>query len=104
MNKKTQKWESRISTIVDVFKRLDAEAEKWTEIGALEIDCELHQAIFCGFEELLSLLDESGWIHWYIFDNECGDHRLSARPNAESDMREIITPRDLAELIVASKS
>jgi len=102
-NKKKEQiagWKEKIDTIVDVFKRVDAEAEKWIEIGALEIDCELHQAIFCGFEELLSLLDESDWIRWYIFDNRCGEEGLSARGNGDSPMFKIKSNHDLARLIV----
>ena len=30
------------------------------------------------FESFLNILDQEGWISWYIYDNECGKKKLKA--------------------------
>lgn len=46
--------------------------------------------------------DTSGWLHWFIYENDCGRKKLSARAAAWPELRPIGTPRALARLIEAN--
>jgi hypothetical protein len=102
MSAKIKKWENKIKTAADTYIKIAHEADKWGQMG-VSSECSFMENVFRGFDDMLKLIDYQGWVAWYIFDNDCGGARLRARPHADAKMRQIITPRDLAELIVEAK-
>ena len=47
-------------------------------VGCLDPDGPLYDAIWRGFEDMLSIIDPHGWVTWYINDNEMGKRGLVA--------------------------
>jgi hypothetical protein len=41
------------------------------------------------------------WLHWFIYDNQCGRRAFEAKAASWKERRPIRTPRDLARLIEA---
>tara|TARA_B110000503_G_C7008262_1_gene354551 strand:- start:268 stop:597 length:330 start_codon:yes stop_codon:yes gene_type:complete len=102
MNKKDRiaKWEKLIIELVDNYKGLKCVCYDATEAGCLQVDGALHETIWNCFEGMLSMMDCSGWLEWYIFENDCGKHEMAASATTVGELRVIKTPKDLARLIV----
>ena len=46
------------------------------EAGCLDLNGNLFDAIWRGFENVLAVVDQGSWIHWYINDNDMGEKGL----------------------------
>ena len=98
MNLQTRIWTDKITRIVADYKRLAAASEAAEKAGCLEIEGNLNNAIWRSHSELLSQCDFAGWVSWYLYDNDCGTKKLSAKHNGKA--HRITTPAQLANLIV----
>jgi hypothetical protein len=70
--------EEQLETILVAYERLDLAASKAIEVGCLDPDGPLYDAIWRGFDDMLQVSDPYGWISWYIHDNEMGKRELVA--------------------------
>jgi rhamnogalacturonyl hydrolase YesR len=101
MNKKQRiiYWEAVIKAIIADHKALDKACLKAIEAGAMDADGQLFTAIWKAFDGLLRHVDQSDWLSWFIYDNDCGKLGREARVGTRIKMKPIRTPRQLAELI-----
>lgn len=97
---KIDQLEKRIVAVVATYRRLTAATDAARQAGCLDIEGPLHDAIWRGFDELLALIDADGWLHWYLWENACGEKRFEARARGDTPLRKIATPRQLARLMV----
>jgi hypothetical protein len=87
-----------VTQCADSYQNLRAACDKAIDAGAMDINGPLHEAIWNGFEKTIALLDVEGWIHWHIYENDCGQraHQV-ALPGKKPKL--IRTPKDLAKII-----
>jgi hypothetical protein len=97
-SERINQWEEKIKKIVLGHKQLDDCCNAAYDIGTLNVDGKLSNAIWVMYDTLLGLIDESEWISWYVYENGCGEKKMEAGYDGKLD--EITTPRQLAELIV----
>ncbi len=64
--------EEQLKTILAAYERLDLAASKAIEVGCLDPDGPLYDAIWRGFDDMLQVVDSHDWITWYIYDNAMG--------------------------------
>lgn len=93
-------WEKKITKIVETYKTLDASCQSVINVGAMDPDGVLYDSIWKTFDCLLEFSDCADMISWYIFENSCGINGKKASPSANSKLRKIENPRDLARFIV----
>jgi len=103
--KKTQvkELEKKITNIIESYQRLSKACQAVVDVGAMDINGELYEAIWRNFDILLDLTDIEGWISWFIFENSCGIDGKKARSSDQSKLRKIENPRDLAKMIMESE-
>jgi rhamnogalacturonyl hydrolase YesR len=101
MNKKQRilYWEAVIKAIIADHKALDKACLKAIEAGAMDANGQLFTAIWKAFDGLLGHLDQSDWLSWFIYDNDCGKAGREAKVGTHMKLKPIRTPRQLAELI-----
>jgi len=87
----------KIKTIVTQYERLSAACKAVRDVGAMNINGELHNAIWTAFERMLIICDHDEWIWWYLYENDCGKRKMKA--GYDGKLRIIDTPEKLAELI-----
>lgn len=100
--KKTQikELEKKITNIVESYQNLSAACQAVIDVGAMDIDGKLYDAIWKNFDLLLKLTDNEDWISWHLFDNSCGADGKKAKATEKSKLRKVETPHDLAKIIV----
>ena len=106
MNKKTvmnkqeriKKWTAKIDKIVGNYKQLSAACDVAHDAGCLDIDGQLHTAIWKSFDVLMDCVEQQQWLEWYIYDNDCGAAKMEA--GFDEVLNTIKNSRDLAKLIV----
>jgi len=64
------------------------------EVGMLDIEGPMFEAMWKSFEEMLDLVDHDGWINWHIYENGCGKKGMGTSEG------KVKTARDLAKIIV----
>ena len=64
--------EEQLKTILGAHERLDLATSKAIEVGCLDPDGPLYDAIWRGFDDTLEVVDPHDWITWYIYDNAMG--------------------------------
>ena len=67
------------------------------KVGAIDVNGELWESIWTAHEDMLEIIDTDGWIHWYIYENDCGKRKMKA--GYDNNLRIIDTPKKLAKLI-----
>ena len=92
------KWEAKIERIVKDYKNLTACCDACFDAGVLDVDGKLYTAIWAMFDSMIDIVDHSGWISWYVFENDCGAKKMAA--GYDGKLSKIATPRQLAKLIV----
>lgn len=70
--------EEQLNTIITAYENLDMACTNALRAGCLDIDGPLHDRIWRGFDDIVSIIDPHGWITWYINDNEMGARGLFA--------------------------
>lgn len=95
------KWEAKIKKIVSNYKNLNERCDAACGAGALDPEGPLYHAIWAMFDNMLDMVDHSGWISWFVFENECGAKKMVGGVNGRVD--KITTSRMLAKLIVESE-
>lgn len=94
----------KLDKIIYLYQKLTSATNKANEVGCLEIDGQLFNAIFITFEGMLSLIEESSnsldWINWYIYENQCGERQLEAKNSSMQNLQKICNTKDLAKLIL----
>jgi hypothetical protein len=96
MNK--QEWLDFAATAVEHYNNLSKAADAATEAGCLVEEGALYKAMWNAFDALLDVIDEDGWIQWFIYDNDCGANGYFAVGGKSK--RKITTLKQLAELLV----
>lgn len=102
-NKKSKRfeyWSEVVETSVNKYKILNKACEAATKSGTLDPNGPLFNAIWSGFENMLSLVDIDGWIGWYIFDNECGKRKLKSSTGKDKPLMKIDTNLKLINFLV----
>lgn len=64
--------EEQLKTILESYERLDLATSKAVEVGCLDPNGPLHDAIWRGFDDMVQVVDPHEWITWYIYDNDMG--------------------------------
>ena len=96
------KWEEKIERIIKDYKNLTACCDACFDAGVLDADGNFYTAIWAMFDNMLDMVDRSGWISWYVFENDCGAKKMQA--GHDGKLSEISTPRQLAQLIVEDEN
>jgi len=96
-------WQSIVDRIVADYKRLDHACDAALKAGAMDANGPLFEAIWRSFQGMLERIDDDGWIHWFIYENECGKKAMQAKGCGKRGLTPIKTPRQLARLIVESE-
>lgn len=96
-------WERVINTVVDAHKRVSDAVDAAIAVGCMDPNGPLFDAIWKGFNEMLSLVDSDDWIDWFILENNYGEKAMKAGCN-EHDLKPITNNRAMAELIVRFES
>lgn len=91
-------WETTADAVVAHYKRLEAAMNAADDAGCIDPDGPLFDAVWGAFEEMLNLVDRDGWIHWFIYENQCGKRGLNASEPGKKP-RNIRTTKQLAKLI-----
>ena len=87
----------KVKTVINAYQRLSAACKAVSDVGAMDINGELHNAIWIMFEKMLIICDHDEWIWWYIYENDCGKRKMKA--GYDGKLRIIDTPEKLAKLI-----
>jgi hypothetical protein len=100
MNKqeRIKQWTAKIDKIVGNYKELSAACDVAHAAGCLDMDGKLHTAIWESFNVLMDYVEQSDWLEWYIYDNDCGAAAMKA--GFDKGVNPIKNSRDLAKLIV----
>ena len=100
MNKqeRIKQWTAKIDKIVGNYKELSAACDVAHDAGCLDIDGQLHTAIWKSFDVLMDCVEQQEWLEWYIYDNDCGAAKMEA--GFDEVLNTIKNSRDLAKLIV----
>ena len=64
--------EEQLKTILGAYERLDLATSKAIEVGCLDPNGSLYDAIWRGFDDMLEVVGPHDWITWYIYDNAMG--------------------------------
>ena len=99
MNK--QEWLDFAATAVEHYNRLSKAADAATEAGCLVEEGALYKAMWNAFDALLDVIDEDGWIQWFIYDNDCGANGYLAAIGKKK--HKITTLKELANFLVKSE-
>lgn len=98
----------RTRLITAVAQRRDALSQAFAPLIAIfrNHDFPLWEEAWKTFDAYLEKVaaeigDRDGWLHWFIYENDCGRKKMQARAAAWSDLRPIATPRALACLLEA---
>jgi hypothetical protein len=73
--------EEQLNTIIASYERLDIATKNAERAGCLDMNGPLFDAIWRGFENVVSVVDEDTWISWFIYDNDMGKKGLSVTIN-----------------------
>lgn len=90
----------RIRKIVADYRRLSKAFDAAKSAGTMDIDGALSVAIWAAFDTLLGEIDASGWIRWFVFDNDCGKRKRAVKASYRHPYRNICTARQMAEVMV----
>ena len=93
-----QKWTAKIDEIVSTYNKLSNACDDAFKAGCLDIDGKFYTAMWSMFDTLLECIDQTEWIEWYIYENNCGTDKLEA--GYDDKWSPIENSRDLAKLIV----
>lgn len=96
------RWRAVVDKVVSDYKNLDKACNAARKAGTLDIYGKLSNVIWETFGDMMTIIDPSGWIEWYIFDNELGACQFEANSVHGHPMRKIKSTRHLATLIVES--
>ena len=95
-------WIKVVDTLINEYKSLYKACEAANKSGTLDPNGPLFEAIWSSFESFLNILDQEGWISWYIYDNECGKKKLKASYGKKKLVR-IDSNLKLIDLIVETE-
>lgn len=100
MNKqeRIKQWTAKIDKIVGNYKQITAVCDEARAIGCLDMDGKLYSSIWMMFDVMLDQLDQSDWLGWYIYENDCGAAKMEA--GYDGVVTAIKNSRGLAKLIV----
>lgn len=70
--------EEQLKDIIVAYENLDAACTNALRAGCLDMDGPLYDAMWRGFDDIVSVIDPHGWITWYIHDNDMGAKGLEA--------------------------
>lgn len=96
-----EKLTRRIDNCVSAYRRLDSACRNAEMAGCLDPNGPLFNAIWRAFDTLLTESSvDSEWVHWHIYDNDCGKKGFEAGPIGK--LRKVRNSRDLALVILES--
>jgi hypothetical protein len=93
-------WTAAVAAVARDYKRLDGACEAALKAGAMGFDGPLYEAVWAGWANMLRRYDATGWMQWFVFENECGARGLAAQGCRDKSMRPVRTARQLARIIV----
>lgn len=102
-NQRIKIWKSIVDGIIADYNRLEDACGAAISAGTMCVDGPLWNAIWKAFDGMLRLMDEDGWIDWFINKNRCGKKQLKAKGDGRKMALKIKTTFDLARLIVQSE-
>lgn len=103
MKERIEHWQRIIDDVLAVYERLNKSCDAAISAGTMDVVGPLYEAIWNGFSRMLRHIDQDGWIEWYIWDNDLGRKRLTAKSAGMKKPIAISTPRSLAKLLAKSE-
>jgi hypothetical protein len=103
MNKKQQikEWTETIDRVVESYDKLNDACDQCIDAGCMDIDGKLFSAIWDSFDIMLNCIEDKNlWLHWYIYENNCGKNKYEAKTANQKNTKIIASSRDMAKLIV----
>jgi len=69
--------EKQLKMIIDSHVALGIATDNAVKAGCLDVNGPLFDAVWRGFERVVSVVDDDAWISWFVYDNELGKKGLS---------------------------
>jgi len=69
--------EKQLKMIIDAHVALGIATDKAFDAGCLDINGPLFDAVWRGFERVVSVVDDGAWISWFVYDNDMGKKGLT---------------------------
>jgi len=69
--------EKQLKMIIDSHVALGIATDNAVKAGCLDVNGPLFDAVWRGFERVVSVVDDDEWISWFVYDNELGKKGLS---------------------------
>jgi len=69
--------EKQLKMIIDSHVALGIATDNAVKAGCLDVNGPLFDAVWRGFERVVSVVDDGEWISWFVYDNELGKKGLS---------------------------
>ena len=69
--------EKQLKTIIDAHVALGIATDNAVKAGCLDVNGPLFDAVWRGFESVVSVVDDYAWISWFVYDNDMGKKGLS---------------------------
>ena len=69
--------EKQLKTIIDAHVALEIATDNAVKAGCLDVNGPLFDAVWRGFESVVSVVDDYAWISWFVYDNDMGKKGLS---------------------------
>ena len=89
--------EEQLQMIINAHLALGVATDNAVKAGCLDVNGPLFDAVWRGFEKVVSLLDEGAWVSWFVYDNDMGKRGLTVTIN-EKKMK-VKTVKTLLKII-----
>jgi len=73
--------EEQLKIIIDAHLALEIATDNAIKAGCLDVNGPLFDAVWRGFENVTSVVDDGAWVSWFVYDNDMGKKGLSVTIN-----------------------
>jgi len=88
---------NQLEALIDSYKELNKAVDAALAVGCLDPNGKLFESIYGFIELMISIIDSSGWIEWYVYETKCGVQNTTVWVDGKS--RKIKTVQHLYKLI-----
>jgi len=89
----------RLKVAQEAYEKISETTHAACNIGAMDQNGPLYEAIWDSFENMLKLIDINGWFYWWLYENDCGRKGYQVI-SPDGTQREIRTQDDLIDVIM----
>jgi len=69
--------EKQLKIIIDAHLALEIATDNAIKAGCLDVNGPLFDAVWRGFENVTSVVDDGAWVSWFVYDNDMGKRGLT---------------------------